>query len=97
MSTAPLEPLPVTLSVATRRATLEQYVAEQTRRGWRVQSQTATQAQLLKGKHTSHVLHLLLTLITVGFWIPIWILVAVTGGEKTRFVTVDETGAVRTT
>ena len=25
---------------------------------------------------TSHILHLLLSVITVGFWIPIWILVA---------------------
>lgn len=30
-----------------------------------------------KKKKTNHVLHLLLSLITAGMWIPIWILVAV--------------------
>lgn len=25
---------------------------------------------------TSHVLHLLLSVITVGFWIPVWVIVA---------------------
>ena len=28
-------------------------------------------------KKTNHVLHLLLSLVTVGFWIPVWILVAI--------------------
>jgi hypothetical protein len=26
---------------------------------------------------TAHILHLILSVLTVGFWIPIWILVAV--------------------
>lgn len=26
---------------------------------------------------TSHVLHLLLSVITIGLWVPVWILVAV--------------------
>lgn len=28
----------------------------------------------------NHVLHLLLSVVTVGFWIPIWLLVALFGG-----------------
>lgn len=39
------------------------------------------QAQILielsKKKKTSHILHLLLSIITVGFWVPIWILVTI--------------------
>ena len=31
---------------------------------------------LSKKKSTSHVLHLILSLITVGFWVPVWIIVA---------------------
>jgi hypothetical protein len=27
------------------------------------------------GPHTSHLLHLVLSIITVGFWVPVWILV----------------------
>lgn len=30
-----------------------------------------------KKKKTNHVLHLLLSLITAGLWLPVWILVAV--------------------
>lgn len=32
---------------------------------------------LVKRQGTSHVLHLLLSLITVGFWIPVWFLSSV--------------------
>ena len=39
------------------------------------------QAQILlaeRQRHeTSHVLHLLLSVVTVGIWIPVWVLVAV--------------------
>ena len=32
---------------------------------------------LSKKKKTSHVLHLILSLITVGCWVPIWIIVCI--------------------
>ena len=32
---------------------------------------------LSKKKTTSHVLHLILSLITVGFWVPVWIIVCI--------------------
>lgn len=41
----------------------------------------ANQAQLLARREdykTSHILHLLLSVITCGFWIPVWFLVAIT-------------------
>jgi hypothetical protein len=34
-----------------------------------------TQIEILS-KKTNHVLHLLLSLITAGFWVPVWIMVA---------------------
>ncbi len=33
---------------------------------------------------TAHVLHLILSLITVGFWVPVWILVAVSHANERR-------------
>ena len=36
---------------------------------------------LSKKKKTNHVLHLLLSIITVGIWIIIWILVAASNGS----------------
>lgn len=65
---------------------LDSVVLYYTRKGWRVTSRSDTQAQLAKGKPVSHVLHLLLSLITLGFWIPVWILVTIAGGEKHKLV-----------
>jgi hypothetical protein len=31
----------------------------------------------LKAKKTSHILHLLLSLISGGLWIPVWVIVAI--------------------
>lgn len=31
---------------------------------------------------TSHVLHLILSLITVGLWVPVWILVAISNSTQ---------------
>lgn len=78
-----------------RAAALERAVAEHTRHGWRVVSQTPTQAQLVKGKPTNHVLHLILTLVTVGLWSIVWILVVLFAGEKQKFLQVDASGRVR--
>lgn len=48
----------------------------------------------MKGKPTNHVLHLILSIITLGVWIPVWICVVIFAGEKQRFVSVDEYGRV---
>lgn len=77
-----------------RREALAQVVRHQTRMGWRVVSQTDSQAQLVKGKPTNHLLHLILSLVTLGIWIPVWIAVAIFAGEKHRFVSVDASGQV---
>jgi cytochrome b561 len=90
------EPGRSTLTMEERQQVLNRYVAEATRQGWRVMSQAPTQAQLVSGKPTSHLLHLVLTLITLGIWAIVWILVAIFGGEKQRFVSVDEWGTVST-
>ena len=36
---------------------------------WRVESQLAYEAVLVRGRKTNHVLHLALTLLTFGFWL----------------------------
>ena len=33
-----------------------------------------------KKKKTSHLLHLVLSIITMGFWLPVWVLVALSNG-----------------
>lgn len=84
------------LSSEDRSQILERYVITATHSGWRVVSQTSTQAQLVKGKPTNHLLHLILSLVTLGLWVPVWIGVAIFAGQKQRFCSVDEYGRVTT-
>lgn len=36
-----------------------------------------TQVVVVNKKQTNHVFHLLMTILTVGLWIPVWIIVAI--------------------
>ena len=83
-----------TVSQEDRTAALERYVAQAGRQGWRVQSMSANQAQLLKGKPTNHILHLILSIITLGLWLIVWLGVVIFAGQKERLVTVDQLGNV---
>lgn len=77
---------------------LDPLIEEEARRwtvcGYRVESRLSGQIVLVKGKRPSHVLHLLLSLITVGLWLPVWLCIGVFGGEKRRVVSVDHCGLV---
>lgn len=82
------------ITLDERSAILDGVIAQRSRQGWRVLSRTQTQAQLTKGKNVSHLLHLILTVFTLGIWLLIWLAMGVLGGEKQRLVTVDEFGTV---
>lgn len=71
-----------------RKQTLANRVATQVSKGWRVESQTETMATLVKGKRPNHILHLLLSVFTLGIWLPVWIILAVVMGEKRKTVVV---------
>lgn len=90
MSTSGVTPAKLTLE--ERQAILERTVAKEASHGWRIQSQSSTQASLVKGKPTSHLLHLILTIITLGAWLIVWILLVIFGGQKTKVITVDDRG-----
>lgn len=49
----------------------------------------------MNGKRPNHVLHLILTLVTFGFWVIVWIILAVTLHESRHIISVDEFGNVR--
>jgi hypothetical protein len=79
-------------SPVERKATLAQAIASWVRGGWMVESQTDFQAVMAKGHRPNHVLHLILTLITLGIWAIAWILVAILGGEKRKVVSWTSSG-----
>lgn len=71
-------------------------VNQELRAGWQVVSQTPTAVRLQKGHPTSHLLHLVLSVLTMGLWIPVWIFMAVVAGEKNKTLYLDKNGNVRT-
>jgi hypothetical protein len=92
MTTLATHAQPGTLTPEERSEILSREILRYTSRGWRVQSQSQTQAQLVKGKNHSHLLHLILTLLTLGIWLLVWIPLALFGGEKHNLIAVNEHG-----
>lgn len=60
----------------------------------RVEAVTPYSAVIASGQPVNHVLHLLVSVLLCGFWIPVWILVTVAGGEKRHVLSVDPYGNV---
>lgn len=77
-----------------RRAKLALAVQQEVIAGGRVESQTEFTAVIRYGKPVNNVLHLLLTLLTFGFWIIVWVLLAIASASQTKTVmlSVDEYG-----
>jgi hypothetical protein len=57
-----------------------------------VESQTDTYAIVVGGKPVNHILHLILTLLTLGVWVFVWIAMVIFGGETRYKISVDEYG-----
>ena len=80
------------LSADERRAILDRRIQEQVLRGYRIESRSDFQAVVVKGHRPNHVLHLILSVLTAGLWLFVWLGVVAFGGEKRLLVTVDEFG-----
>jgi len=78
-----------------RVSILQDAIADRLRQGWRVEMQaTPYAATLTKGQPVNHILHLLLSIFTCGFWVIGWIIVAATGGVQRQTVAVDPYGRI---
>ena len=75
-----------------RKELLARTLTSQIASGARVESQSDYQAVVVRGKSVNHTLHLILSLVTLLLWSPVWIALALIGGEKRSMVTVDEYG-----
>lgn len=78
-----------------RKRALAHAITQEVAYGRRVESQSDYQAVVVRGRRPNHLLHLLLTIVTLGLWAIVWILVAIFGGEKRTVLQVDEFGNVR--
>lgn len=77
-----------------RQAILSRAVQEAVSRGGRIQYADQFSAVIIYGKPVNHVLHLLITILLLGLWLIVWILIALTGGEKRELIAVDEWGRI---
>jgi hypothetical protein len=77
-----------------RKQALATAVANEVRAGWNVQSQTDYQAVMnIPAEKTNHILHLILTIVTLGLWALVWIaMVVIHKGERREVISVDEYG-----
>jgi hypothetical protein len=98
MPEAPTAPAPAAPPEITRKSADERKEAlgraihTQVAQGARVESQGDYQGILVKGHRPNHMLHLILTIVTLGFWGIVWIGVIAFGGEKRMSASVDEWG-----
>ncbi|MCV7353466.1 DUF2510 domain-containing protein [Mycobacterium parmense] len=80
-----------------RATALDQELMAVVARGGRVEARTTTSAIVATGRPINHVLHLLVTVLLCGLWLPVWIVMTVSGGEKRTTISVDENGHVQRT
>jgi hypothetical protein len=88
------QPAVTTWDADRRKQTLAQAVANEVRGGWSVESQSDFQAVMVQpGTKVNHLLHLVLSLITLGIWLIVWALVTLMH-KRTRHevISVDEFG-----
>lgn len=79
---------------AQQRAALDRYVADRVRQGWRAEPVSATSVQLVYRKRVRHVLHLVLSLVTMGAWLLVWLVLVLWNRERRVIVSVDSQGRV---
>lgn len=80
-----------------RKAALAAAVADAIRshNRTRIESQTDYQAVIVRGRRPNHVLHLILSLLTLGLWaFFVWLPITLFGGEKRSVISVDDYGNV---
>ena len=60
--------------------------------GGRIETQDDRMAVILQGRPVNHILHLILTIVTLGIWGLVWLALVIFRGQKRQMITVDEYG-----
>lgn len=74
---------------------LDEFVADAAEAGDRVVARTHNRAVLTTGKPVHHLRHLVASLLCF-LWVPAWVWIWLTGGERTITATVDADGQLHT-
>jgi hypothetical protein len=92
--TAPMPPPAQPLDPATRQAILNQALMAKAAAGFRVESQSGQQAVVVKPAVVNHAVHAILSLITCGLWLVVWLIVALSAKDLRQIIYVDDFGNV---
>lgn len=85
---------PARKSAEARKAALAQAIQTEVVQGGRIESQADFQAVFVFGKPVNHILHLILSVVTCGIWLIVWLGMLIWGGENRVMVSIDEYGNV---
>lgn len=83
-----------TVSLEHRQQVLMMAVSAQAAQGAKVTSMTQTSAVILQVDQTNHILHVLLTIITFGLWLIVWLIQMNSAKIRRYQIYVDEFGIV---
>jgi hypothetical protein len=77
-------------------ADLVAWAKEHQAKRWRLESMVGDQATLIAGRPVNHVLHLLLSVLTLGVWaLFVWLPLGIFGGEQRLLLSFDVDGRPR--
>lgn len=87
----------MTSKLRHRRSALERAVATELAQGARLESQTGYKAVLLYGGKVNHVLHAILSLLTAGIWLIVWLVLVLSNKPRRVVLSIDESGGIQRT
>jgi hypothetical protein len=95
----PQDPAGPTPGPATQAAAMQQAIMMCTSQGWRLQSTGIGTAVMVSGEGATinHVLHAILSLLTCGLWLLVWLLLvafSANARSKSLLILVDEDGNI---
>ena len=79
---------------AERKELLRNFVVEKVASGSRVELQDDFSAVLVFGSKPNHILHFILSILTAGFWLIIWLFIALGSKERRTLYRIDEYGVI---
>lgn len=85
------------LTADARQSILDRRLLAAVREGAEITSRSDFSAVLRYGQPVNHVLHLILSVLTFGIWLFIWLLLVLGNRRRVVFVAVDEFGGITET
>lgn len=73
---------------------LNQAIAAELGQGGELESSTGQTAVILRGKKVNHVLHAILSLLTAGLWLIVWVVLVATNKRQRIILSADASGTV---